>query len=65
METDERDWVMRGSARLHAQWPRICREQRDEVAVELWHDPQWRQSEPEHAVAEWRKQGLPDRSSSG
>jgi len=30
METNE--WVARCSARLHAQWPRLQREQRDEVA---------------------------------
>ena len=32
METDEREWFTRGSARLQGQWPRIGRKQRDEVA---------------------------------
>ena len=65
METDEREWVMRCSARLHAKWPRVGREQRDELAAELSNDPQWRHREPEQAAAEWLKQGLPESASSG
>jgi hypothetical protein len=57
METNE--WVARCSARLHAQWPRLHREQRDEVARDLWHEPRWQQIEPEVAVVEWLRQGIP------
>ena len=57
METSE--WVARCSARLHAQWPRLHREQRDEVAKDLWNDQRWQQSEPEVAVVEWLRQGIP------
>ena len=57
METNE--WIARCSARLHAQWPRLQREQRDEVAMDLWHDQRWQQSEPEVAVVEWLSQGIP------
>ena len=45
METNK--WVARCSARLHAQWPRLQREQRDEVARDLWNDQRWQHSEPE------------------
>lgn len=62
METNE--WVARCSARLHAQWPRLHREQRDEVARDLWNDEKWQQSEPEVAVVEWLSQGLPVRAGS-
>lgn len=57
METNE--WIARCSARLHAQWPRLHREQRDQVAADLLADPQWRQMEPETAVVEWLRQGIP------
>lgn len=57
METSE--WIARCSARLHAQWPRLHRDQRDEVARDLWHDQRWQQSEPEVAVVEWLRQGIP------
>ena len=57
LETNE--WIARCSARLHAQWPRLQREQRDEVARDLWHDQRWQQSEPEVAVVEWLSQGIP------
>ena len=57
METNE--WIARCSARLHAQWPRLQREQRDEVARDLWHDQRWQQTEPEIAVVEWLNQGIP------
>jgi len=56
---DANEWVVRCSARLHAQWPRIDREQRDEVAAELWNDPRWQSMEPERATAEWLRQGIP------
>ena len=60
METNEHEWVTRCSARLHAQWPRIGREQRDELAQELWADAHWRSIEPEQAAADWLRRGIPD-----
>ncbi len=57
METSE--WVARCSARLHAQWPRLQREQRDELAMDLWRDLRWQRSEPEVAAVEWLRQGIP------
>jgi hypothetical protein len=59
---DQIEWTVRCSARLHAQWPRLAREQRDEVAAELWVHPRWQALEPETAVVEWLRQGIPDRS---
>ncbi len=56
MQTSE--WIARCSARLHAQWPRLPRDQRDKVARDLWCDPQWQQSEPETAVVAWLRQDL-------
>ena len=56
---DTSEWLARCSARLHAQWPRLLREQRDEVAAELLADGSWRPLEPEHAAAEWLRQGIP------
>lgn len=56
---DKNEWVARCSARLLAQWSRILREQRYEVAVELHCDGRWKQLEPEHAAAEWLLQGIP------
>ncbi len=56
---DHIEWIARCSARLHAQWPRLAREQRDEVAHDLWSDRRWQQSEPEVAVVEWLRQGIP------
>ena len=56
---DTSEWVARCSARLHAQWPRLQREQRDEVARDLWNDQRWQHSEPEVAVVEWLRQGIP------
>jgi hypothetical protein len=57
MESSE--WVVRCSARLHAQWPRLAREQRDEVARDLWNEQRWQHSEPEVAVVEWLSLGIP------
>ena len=53
------EWVARCSARLHAQWPRLQREQRDEVASEIQRDSRWQQLEPERAAVEWLRQGMP------
>jgi len=58
-EMDTSEWVARCSARLHAKWLRLQREQRDEVAKDLWNDQRWQQSEPEIAVVEWLRQGIP------
>ena len=58
METTE--WVAKCSARLHAQWPRLHRDQRDKVAQDLWNDLRWQQIEPEVAVVEWLRQDLPE-----
>ena len=57
METSE--WIARCSARLHAQWPSVHKDQRDAVARDLWNDQRWQQSEPEAAVVEWLRQGIP------
>ena len=65
MEANE--WVARCSARLHAQWPRVLQEQRDEVAAEIQRDSRWQAFEPERAAVEWLRQGMPvdDRSEAG
>jgi hypothetical protein len=57
MESNE--WVARCSARLHAQWPRVLQEQRDEVAAEIRLDRRWQAFEPERAAVEWLRQGIP------
>ena len=57
---DTNKWVARCSARLHAQWPRVPREQCDEVAAEILRDGRWEQVEPERAAVEWLQQGIPE-----
>jgi len=59
---DEHEWVVRCSARLHAQWPRLDRKQRDEAAAELARTERWRCKEPEDAALEWLRQGIPNAS---
>ena len=49
MQTDE--WIARCIARLHAQWPRLHRNQRDKVARDLCSDPR-------AAVVDWLRQGF-------
>lgn len=56
---NEHEWIARFSARLHAQWPRLPREQRDAVAIDLWQEQRWHTSEPEVAAADWLRQGMP------
>jgi len=56
---DANEWMVRFSARLHAQWPRLPREQRDELAAEVHHKPRWQQLDPENAAVEWLGQGIP------
>ena len=62
---DTNEWVARCSARLHAQWPRVPREQRDEVATEILRDRRWQQAEPERAAVEWLRQGIPEAEPTG
>jgi len=57
---DEYEWVVRCSARLHAQWPRLCRDERDDTARQLWRDERWRNQDPEQAAVEWLRQGIPN-----
>jgi hypothetical protein len=56
---DDKEWIARCSARLHAQWPRLDRRQRDEAASELAREEHWRHMEPEQAAADWLRQGIP------
>ena len=60
MKADEREWVTRCAARLLAQWPRNGREQRDELATELWADARRRSIEPEQTAGDWLRQGMPN-----
>lgn len=55
----QHEWVIRCSARLHARWPRIGREQRDETAEELWRAGSWHELEPDQAAAAWIDLGAP------
>ena len=55
---DTQEWISRCSARLHAQWPRLPRELRDEVAGELLTQARWKVMEPEVAAAGWLSQGM-------
>ncbi len=55
---DTHEWISRCSARLHAQWPRLPRELRDEVAGELIAQARWHDMEPEVAAAGWLGQGV-------
>ena len=43
---------------MHAQWPRVLQEQRDEVAAEIRRDSRWQAFEPERAAVEWLRQGM-------
>lgn len=52
------EWVTRCSARLHAKWPRLQQNMRDEVAADLWNDARWQTMEPELAVVAWLGQGV-------
>ena len=56
---DRNEWITRCSARLHDQWPRLRREQRNEVASELYAEDRWNRLEPESAVVDWLRQGIP------
>lgn len=60
-----KEWVARCSARLHAQWPRVPREQRDEMAAQLWTTPHWQAMDPETAAVEWLRQGIPASAEKG
>jgi hypothetical protein len=54
------EWIARCAGRLEAQWPRIPREQRLEVAQELHLKDEWRSLAPEDAATQWLRQGIPD-----
>lgn len=56
---DTSEWTVRFSARLHAQWPQISRQLRDEVAYELRAREHLRVLEPEEAAAQWLAQTIP------
>ena len=62
---DTNEWIARCSARLHAQWPRLHKAMRDEVATDLWSDDRWKTMEPETAVVEWLRQGIPSAAGIG
>jgi hypothetical protein len=55
-----REWIIRCAARLHAQWPCIGREQRNELASEPCAEGHWQSIEPEQAAIEWLRQGMPN-----
>jgi hypothetical protein len=50
------EWIER--SRLQHQWPRLPPQQLREVAEELRREVE-RQSDPEHAAAQWLRQGMP------
>lgn len=59
---ERREWVTRFASKLHAQWPRLPREQVDEVASELldtppWQ-PRWEDIDPEAAAEVWLGHGV-------
>jgi hypothetical protein len=56
---DRHEWITRCSARLHAQWPTVPREQLAEVAAEIQNKVQRQLEEPERAAVEWLRQGIP------
>lgn len=57
---DSKDWLARCAARLHQQWPHVPDDQLREVAADLQREAWRRIAEPEHAAAEWLRQGLPE-----
>lgn len=62
---ESKEWVARCSARLHAQWPRLSRDQRDEMAQQLWTAERWQAMDPETAAVEWLRQGIPASAEKG
>jgi hypothetical protein len=56
---ESKEWVARCSARLHAQWPSVPRDQRDELAQQLWTSERWAAMDPEVAAVTWLRQGIP------
>lgn len=58
MNTQE--WLQRCAERLHERWPRVPHEQLAEVAAEIQRNALRQLDEPEHAAAQWLRQGLPD-----
>jgi hypothetical protein len=55
---EHQEWIHRFSARLHAQWPRLPRDQRDEVAGDMLTRTPWCAMEPEAAAVIWLSQGI-------
>jgi hypothetical protein len=58
------DWIARCAGRLEAEWPRIPREQRLEVARDLLKEDVWRSRSPEDAAEGWLRQGIPEHTRS-
>jgi hypothetical protein len=56
---ERQEWVARCSLRLHEQWPRVPREQLEEVAEELRGRALRQLDEPELAASEWLQRGMP------
>ncbi len=52
------EWIDRCSKRLQAQWRTVEPAQLDEVAAELWQDPERRRVSPEQAALEWLQLGV-------
>jgi hypothetical protein len=52
------EWIDRCSKRLQEHWRTVRPEQLDDVAIELWREPQWRALPPEEAALEWLRQGV-------
>ena len=57
---EKQEWIARCSARLREQWPRLALEQLQEVAEQLHDNTQRQLEEPEHAVVQWLRQGIPE-----
>jgi hypothetical protein len=56
---NDREWVARCSARLHALWPSVPRDQLDEVAEEIRLRALRQLDEPERAATDWLTLGVP------
>jgi hypothetical protein len=52
------EWIDRCSGRLQEHWRTVEPQQLDDVAIDLWHEPRWRQMEPELAATKWLKLGV-------
>jgi hypothetical protein len=61
---DRNEWLARCAERLHTQWPRLPRDQLEEVAAEIQRNAERQVKEPEHAAAQWLRLGIPDAQAS-